>query len=183
MKKIVFSLAVLCFVWVGTASSQIGSPVKLDIGLGGGLTLPAGDISDSSSSGYHFGAKVKLHGFMPLNVVVSGIYNRIPDKTGSEATTLMAIGAGLEYPLPVPVVTPYLGADLMMNIIGRTESGSTSTSRFGAGIGAGATFSIPEFVTLDASVKYQMLNLTGRADGERKYSQVTATLMLMFSVL
>lgn len=183
MKKILFFVTALSIVCLGSASAQFASPVKLDIGLGGGLSLPAGDIADSSNSGYHFGAKLKLHGFMPLNVVASGIYNRIPDKTGSEAATVMSVGAGLEYPLAVPVVTPYFSADAMVNIIGRTDSGSTSMSRFGIGIGAGLAFSIPEFANIDASVKYQMFNLAGREDGERKYSQVTATLMLMFSVL
>ena len=183
MKKMLFVFFMIVAVHLGTMYGQVPLPVNIDVGAGGGVSLPVGDLGNGVNSGYHAGAKVKISGFMPLNLVGSGIYNRLADKVGSDATTITSITLGLEYTIPSLVIKPYLGADMMMNIMGSTASGSSTITRYGAGFGGGVSFPIPGMGGIDASVKYQMLNLIGKESNEISSSQVTATVMFMFSVL
>ena len=93
------------------------------------------------------------------------------------------IGAGIEYPIPTPIVHPYLGLDGLVNLLSSTASGSSSITREGLGIGGGIQFSVPAFGSFDASVKYQMFNLIGKESNEQNLSQIVTTLSIMFSVL
>lgn len=163
----------------------VGIPVNLEIGIGGGLSQPTGTLSDAVNSGWHAGAKCRLSGLIPINLVASETYHRLPFKLGTESATAWMTSLGIEWSMPAPVVKPYLGADALVNVISSTAAGSTSRTREGLGIGAGAEVSLPFLGSIDASVKYQFLNLAGKEDpiDSDTQSQIAVTVMLVFGVL
>lgn len=165
------------------AQPSLESPVNIDIGLGGGATLPSGKLIDANNTGWHAGAKVRLHGFMPLSIVALGTYHRLPDKNGTDTDAETMIGAGLEYPLPSAMVKPYFAVDGTVNIFNNSGTGASSRTREGIGVGAGVEFSIPAFGSFDTSIKYQMLNLIGKEAAEDDISQISASVAIMFSVI
>lgn len=185
MKRTCYLIVTMMLLASGSSNAQLGtvaSPVKLDFGVGGGVSLPSGDSSNANNTGWHGTGKIRVHGFMPLNVIASVGYHRVPNKIGGEPDTYLQIGGGLEYSFPAPMMMPYLGVDGFYNI-SNTGPGSSSVSRGGLGVGGGIEFSVPSFGSIDASVKYQMLNLMGKQTNEVSYSQITATVALMFGVL
>ncbi|MBI1804756.1 MAG: outer membrane beta-barrel protein [Ignavibacteriae bacterium] len=205
MKLIHLLIMLMIFVRVCSAqvpAAPVSVPLSIELGIGGGVSLPGDELSKyTETQGWHAGIKARVHSALPLDVVGSLTYNRIRDKGGSfgptqsppdifgiptepgEYVVMWMFGAGLEYKLPVPIVTPYLGADGMLNSISNTKSGSTSFTRGGVGLGGGVQFSVPVFGSFDASVKYQIFNVTGKENGEESLSQVAANLMVIFSVL
>lgn len=177
-------LFIMCMMTAAYAQiPAVSPPVNLDLGIGGGISMPMGTLRDTNNTGFHVGAKARLYGFMPLNVVGSVNYHRLANKVGSESDVIWMAGAGLEYPIPSVMVKPYLGADVLFNSLSNTAAGSSSRSRFGAGFGVGVSFSIPAFGNIDASVKYQLLNLVGKDTGEDTKSQIAANISLMFSII
>jgi hypothetical protein len=186
MKHLLTCTAIAIMLMAGSASAQtplVGPPLNIDLGLGGGVSLPLGDLSNGDNTGYHGLVKARLHGFMPLSVVATGMYNRLPKKTGGESDFYWMIGAGLEYPLPSLVVKPYFGLDVMYDVISNTAANSTSVNRGGIGLGAGVEFSVPAFGSFDTSVKYQLINVTGKDANENTYSQIAASVAIMFGVM
>ena len=165
------------------AQTPVGSPLNIDLGFGGGVSLPVGDLSNFSNTGYHGLVKIRFHGAMPFNIVGSGMYNRLPDKVGSESDYYWMIGAGIEYPIPSAVVKPYFGIDAMYVSLNNTGAGSSSGSRGGLGFGAGVEFSLPGVGSFDTSVKYQIINVLGKDSNEITASQVAASVALMFGMM
>jgi len=171
-------------------------PLNIDLGVFGGLSSPLSPLSNSVNSGWNAGAKARLSGFLPVNILISGAYNRLPFAGGviplgggpatnlsGESMTAITAGAGLEYPLTSLVVKPYLAADGFVTILSSTVAGATSTTREGAAFGAGVMFSVPAFGSFDLSVKYQMLNAFGKDSGEDTQSLLGVSLAVMFGVL
>jgi hypothetical protein len=165
------------------AQTPIGSPLSVDLGFGGGVSLPVGDLSNFENTGWHGLAKVRLHGSMPINIVGTGMYNRLPDKVGNESDYYWMISAGIEYPIPSAVVKPYFGIDAMYVSLNNTAAGSISASRGGVGFGAGVEFSLPGVGSFDTSVKYQIINVMGKNTNEITASQIAASVALMLGVM
>ncbi len=162
----------------------LGSPVKLDLGVGGGLSAPTGTFADHENSGWHAGAKARISSSLPFNIVADANYHRLPMKDSSESDVVWIIGAGLELqPLPMPVVTPYIGLEGTVNLLSTTAAGSQSITREGIGAGIGVLCSVPALGNIDASIKYQILNLAGKSDNEDTNAMVVANVSIMFSVL
>lgn len=183
MKTKIVCIAIALFVSFATVNAQIESPVHLDLGVGGGVTMPTGTLSNLDNTGYHIGAKGRVSGFMPLNVLAALNYNRLPNKVGGETDVIVSASAGLEYTIPSVVVKPYLGLDFAYNSLSNTGAGSSTNSRFGTGIGGGILLNIPALGDFDASFKYQILNLTGKNPNEDTMSQIVLNVSLMFSVM
>ena len=184
MKSLIVSLLIICTAaGLQAQAPGVSIPVNLEIGLGGGASLPMGTLSDAVNTGWNAGAKARISGLLPFNLVASAMYNRLPFKAGSESSTEWMIGAGVEFKLPSPVVTPYVGVDGLVNLMSSTAANAQSTTREGLGIGGGAVVSVPFLGSVDGSVKYQMFNIAGKETGEDTYSQVAVTLMLVFGVL
>ncbi len=184
MKKTI--LVILGVMLSGTARAQapgVGSPLNLDLGIGGGVAMPVGTLSNNDNTGYQAGAKLRLHGFMPLNLEGAVTYNRLAMKIGSESDVIWMASAGLEYPIPSLIVKPYFVADVSFNSLSTTAANAQSRSRVGAGFGAGVLFSVPAFGDIDASVKYQLLNVAGKDPNEETVSQIAATMSLMFGII
>lgn len=179
---VVLVLSIVCMS-LSAAQAPISSPVKIDIGVGAGVSLPNGTLSNSHNTGYHFGGKVRLSSFMPFNVVGSGNYNRLKEKITGNNDSQTMLGVGLEYGVPSVAVKPYLGVDGLLTLFEKLGPGSSSASRIGLGLGAGVEFTIPAFGSFDTQVKYQILNLGGKEINEDTISQIAANVTIMFSVL
>lgn len=141
MKKAIL-LAFSLMVCLSASRAQVPTPtigqlINLDLGVGGGISLPNGKLNDLDNTGFHVGAKARLHGSIPANIVISGNYNRLPNKSGSESDVSWMIAAGLEYPIPSIYVKPYLGADVLINSMSNTAAGAQNITREGLGLGAG----------------------------------------------
>jgi hypothetical protein len=184
MKKALFLLVAIVFCFAGTAMAQ--TPMTINLGVGGGLTMPSGDYSTGSSTGYHGLAKARFGAVMPLDITGTVAYHHVPDKVGSEAVNMIQVAVGVEYPIPAtPEVKPYVGAEVAFNSMSYTLAGSSSRSREGINILAGA-----QFMGFDGTVKYQLLNVMGKEDQtiggftitEPSYNQITISVAYMFGL-
>ncbi len=178
-------VAAVLFLGMSAASAQVAPvPVQLELGIGGGVTAPTGTLSDIVDPGWNAGAKLRLEGWIPLHIVALGQYTHLPQKSPStESNITWMFGAGLEFPFELPIVSPYLAVDGVVNSLTTTASGASSITRGGLGVGGGAQVKVPMVGALDVSVKYQMLNLTGKESNENSLAQVSASLYFMFNVL
>lgn len=183
-----FAISVLAFLLAALpAAAQdglpVGSPLTVQLGLGGGVSIPTADLSDGYNTGWHAGGKLRIGGSIPFNIVAGGWYNALPEKIGDNTDNQVIVGAGIEYALPSAGVHPYFGAEALYVSFSNEGTGTSSFNRGGLGVGAGVEFTIPAFGSFDTSVKYQFLNLMGKEDGELTASQIAATVTLMIGLL
>lgn len=181
-----FSIVVFVILMTGSVFAQapsVGLPISLDLGVLGGVSMPMGNLSDFTNSGWNAGAKARISGLIPIDIVAFGIYNRLPDKADDYSSTAWIFGAGLELPLPSLIVKPYLGVDGFISTLSNTGPSANSLSREGVGIGGGVRTSIPILGSIDIGIKYQILNQLGQDANEQTLSQVAVNVALMFSVL
>jgi hypothetical protein len=177
MKRTLFLLVAIVFCLWGTASAQVSAPVSVSLGIGGGVSMPTGDLSNVSSNGYHGMAKLRLGSLLPFDITGSAAYHHIPDKEGSESVNMYQGAVGLECPLPIPEIKPYVGAEFAYNSMKSTVSGAESKSREGVNIVAGV-----QLMGFEGMVQYQMLNLMGKEDialgvSEPTYNQITISVL------
>jgi len=186
MHRFVTLFLALCVVAI-PLHAQTGTPVSIplsvQLGLGGGVSLPTGDISDTSNTGYHIGGKLRISGPLPFNIVAGGMYNSLPQKVGDKSDNQVILGAGIEVGIPAVAVHPYVGADILYVHFNNEGTGTSSFDRGGLGLGAGVEFVIPAFGSFDTSVKYQFLNLMGKKDPEGTMSQIVGTVAIMVDLL
>ncbi len=107
-------------------------------------------------------------------------------------TSMYPIAAGVAFALPIPVVKPYVGAQLSYTLINRTftrvsggadwqtlgvENKSAGDPELGMTVNAGAEFNLA-FATLDVGARYNLTNLFSQENGEAqmRYLQVGASL-------
>ena len=183
MMKTIALAAVLLIVPVPAGSQIIESPISLKLGIGGGVSLPTGSLGDAYNTGWNAGAKVRLGGWIPVNLVAVGMHNSLPLKGADNSDDQLILGGGIEYAITSVVVHPYIGADYYYVNFDNKASGAPAFNRGGLGVGAGVEFSIPGFGSFDTGVKYQYLNLTGKEEGERDVSQIAATVTLMLGLI
>lgn len=189
MKKLLLSLFLFSAVSLTHAQG-------FSIGLGGGLSLIQNDAYESfdMANEYHFGVKGKLSVLLlPITPVGFVNYYLLTGESASVEYTqsILSLGVGGELSLvpgPLPL-KPYLAAEIAFNTLGAFEAKSPtgtvttpSASRVGLGIGAGAEITVLP-IDLDVSVKYQLLNLIGKEDGEESVNSINLSLHLLFSAI
>lgn len=95
----VLGLAVVATLVAAPAEAQL--PVSFNIG--GGLTVPSGDLADMTDNGYHGMVGVRFSApALPVHVRVDGIYNNLPASAGDVDLSTIGMLAGLGYDV-VPV--------------------------------------------------------------------------------
>ncbi|HUL42948.1 MAG TPA: hypothetical protein VLY03_01185 [Bacteroidota bacterium] len=179
--KAVLVVCILLMI-AGTAHAQapgVGLPFSVKFGVFGGVSLPTSDLGTIDNTGWNAGAKLRFSGLMPLNIVVAGTYNRLPNNQGGNSDVIWSGSAGLEYPISMPFVSPYLGIDALVNTLTNTASGAPSNTREGLALGGGADISLPIIGSFDVGVKYQFLNMIGKDTNEKTASQVIGTVAIM----
>jgi opacity protein-like surface antigen len=145
--RVLFMLPLLLAV----ASAASGSPVQ--IGFGGGVSVPVSDAGDAFKSGWHGSAVVRLNfPMMPFGVQGSFNYHRFSldeQNVGFAGDGRILSGlADARFGLPIPgPVKPYLLAGIgTYNIkADPDQAGATATesqTQFGINGGAGVTLSL-----------------------------------------
>ena len=192
MKK---SLLLFLFVAISLFVYQTTNAQSINIGIGGGLTSVQSpsyytDVAGFSSE-YHIGIKGKLNfPLVPITPIAFVEYHflrgSISTASGSADTkqNILSIGIGGEYSLIPGPISPYLGVDFEFNNLGDfeiTDSNSVAgISRSGLGLGAGVMIEILPVISLDASLKYQMLNLFGKIDNEETIGVINFNVAVFF---
>ena len=183
MTRYIALAAVLLVVCVPLHSQVIESPITLKLGLGGGVSLPAGTLSDGYNTGWNAGAKMRLGGWIPVNLVAMGMHNSLPMKDSSNSDDQLLIGGGIEYAITSVVVHPYFGVNAFYVNFDNHASGAPAFNRGGLGVSAGVEFQLPGFGSFDTAVMYQYMNLMGKEAGEKDMTQIAATITLMFGLI
>ena len=179
--------AVIAFILlIATAplsAQMVQAPISLNVGIGGGVSMPNGTLADGHNTGWHAGGKVRLGGWLPVALTGMARHNSLPAKTGDVSDDQLLLGGGFEYNLPSLAVHPYFGADVFYVDFNNKSAASGHYNRTGLGLGAGVEFQIPGLGSFDTELKYQWLNMWGKVDGEPELSQIAATVTLMFGLL
>jgi hypothetical protein len=181
------------FINLNTSFSQLKIVLGPAIGLttpsgdyGGETTEYYAGTKYGLKPGINFGAMGKL-GLGPINFNLSVIYSPLsnsgasdPGKPGSTVEieqNLLTIGVGSQYGfgLPLSPVKPYIGLDILftsisgsVNFQGGTPEVSNSkynmqsASRTGLGIAGGVEIKLLS-TTIDASIRYNMINLFSKS--------------------
>jgi hypothetical protein len=197
MKKYVWLFA--CFVFVGSLHGQeeiVGMPLKVNVGVGIGPSSPTGAWGDRDDAGWNAGAKIRLEGWIPLQLVGMVQYNRLPNRSpvavgnsplsnshSGESDVAWLYGVGVEYPVSIPILRPYFGVDGFVTSFSNTAANSGSISREGIDFGVGTQIPLVVFGIVDVSLKYQIFNIAGKEQNEDIYSQIMANISLSFDIL
>ena len=97
--SVALGLALTAMVAATPAQAQM--PVSLNIG--GGLTVPTGDLAEGLDNGYHAMAGIRAGiPAMPVHLRVDGMYNRLPMAFGAGHVSTIGAIAALGYDV-VPV--------------------------------------------------------------------------------
>ncbi|MCL5031252.1 MAG: porin family protein [Bacteroidetes bacterium] len=194
-----------CFVFLFFLFlSNIASAQLVRFGLGGGLTsLKSPDAFVNSiennglgfSNNYHLTAIVKFN--FPLIPITPAAFIDYHILRGSGSrnsnnieTSLNIFSIGVEGELiiiPLPLVKPYVAADISYNKFGdlqeTSQLGSGSQpgmTRYGGALGVGAEITALPSIDLDLSIKYQLFNLVGKDSNESNINGITLNLILLF---
>lgn len=187
---VLFLSAVISLFVFQTSDAQ-----SINIGIGGGLTnvQTPSYYTDSLgfSSEFHIGIKGKLN--FPLVPITPIAFVEYHFLSGSQSTSagsadtkqnILSIGIGGEYSLLPGPISPYLGVDFEFNSFGDREITGSPTapgvSRSGLGLGAGVMIELLPVISLDASLKYQMLNLFGKIDNEDTIGIINLNVAVFF---
>ena len=188
MKK---SFILFLFVAVSLFSMQEISAQSIKIGIGGGLSSVQSPDSYKDGAGfsseYHVGLKGKLNfPLFPITPIGFVEYHFFRGQTPAGADTkqnILSIGVGGEMSLLPGPLSPYLGLDFEFNNFSDLEiSGGTNlsgNSRTGLGVGAGVMLTLLP-IDFDVSLKYQMLNLFGKEDGEETIGIINLNVAVFF---
>ena len=177
MKKLT---VLLLLIMIAFPSMQNTMAQGLKLGIGGGLSMVQSPDYYTDGAGfsteYHIGIRAKLS--LPVIPITPIGFVEYHFLTGSMDTQLgsvdtkqniLSIGVGGEFTLVPGPFSPYLGVDLEYNNFGDFEpsetEGSSGVSRMGIGLGAGVMFNLV-VIDIDVNLKYQMMNLIGKEDGE-----------------
>jgi hypothetical protein len=196
MKKILISLLLI-------SSAAFG---QLNLGLGGGFSnikapayytksIPEGGFGFTNE--YHLGVKAKVSlPVIPLKPF--GFFNYYSLKgsgnmLGAEVNTsqtILSYGLGIEYAIVPGPISPYFSIEAGYNNLGKIKfespltstdirSNSSALNRVGVGVGFGAEINLLVF-TLDSSIKYQFLNVSGKEPGEETISCLNVNFSILF---
>ncbi|KER10349.1 MAG: hypothetical protein HY22_05620 [[Candidatus Thermochlorobacteriaceae] bacterium GBChlB] len=199
MKKLGLLLAL--FLISSMAQAQLPTLISIRGGVGGGLSVGsqtqsvtvAGRTVNSSVSysGWNILGKAKITPpISPFTVVGLVSYNSFSGSvsaggttvTFSEQTSVLNPAIGIEFNiLPIPILSPYLAADLGVY---STSVSNTTRTRTGIGVGAGAELSIPLVpIAFDLEAKYRFANLIGKENNEEAFNYFQVSVMIMFKIL
>lgn len=183
--------------------------LKLGVGAGVGgfsynntnsLSFSNSDISYNAA--FSVGAKLRLNipqvAFTPVAFLnyyfLTGKFSGTPINTNVPINSdinqkIFTLGAGAEFKfVPDAQVSPYLAFDIDWNNIGEVKCDQQplnlvtpgAISRTGFDAGGGMLFVIPYAFTIDASLKYAVLNALGKNSGENNITAWNLNVSILF---
>jgi len=205
MKKNILFVILFCTLFIfsnSTAQFQIGPGVGYTMMYNDDITKDISEGGPGLSGGIRYGAKARfLFPVLPINLVGHVFYTPLNsegsyidgNQTISVETSgsLLNAGFGAELTLFPAVVKPYLALDFLYNKFGETtlkgtvngvteENKVDGVNRTGIGIGIGARITVLPIIDLEASLKYNMLNMFGKEDNEDSINSLNFTFLVMF---
>ena len=148
---------------------------QAEFGFGFGASVPFGDLGDEFSPGPEVLAKLRLLRPRGVNFLFTAMLNTLG---GNESQAQLMLGAGFEAGRRGLPTYPYFGADLYL-VRFSNEGAAEAFYRGGVGLGGGLAWPLGDFGRLDASLRYQVLNLMGGSKGDGAVSQLSVTLCVM----
>lgn len=113
-------------------------------------------------------------------------------------SSLLSIGIGAQYSIIPGPISPYASAEVIYNSLADMKvkysgtSGSTIVkeemtvsekfNRTGVGLGAGVFISVLPLIDIDVNVKYKIVNVAGKEDGEDTMSLVNVNATVFFGL-
>ena len=152
------------------------------LGIGGGVAVPVGKLSDSQKTGYN-GTVVLAIGVseLPIGIRFDGIYNMFPLRTipaGGSTSDLRVIGAlgNLIYAFSGTSAKPYVVFGGGYYGVKIDAPGAKSESNFGVNAGLGATFGVGP-VAMFFESRYHSIARKAAKGGAIQFVPITLGLM------
>lgn len=192
MRKTLLILFILALNFSAAYSQLIGIKLGPIIGLTSPTSDYAGNTEDfyngtkyGLKSGVGFGAMGKIN-IGPIGGRLSVVYSSIsndgvadadfPNSSLEISNSLLTFTLGTEFGINIPFtpVRPYAGIDVLFSSISGTfnyqgtqhvssgENEIASSSRTGLGLAFGSEVTFGKTVTMDISIRYNMINLFGK---------------------
>ena len=181
MKRSLFlAIAAIALVAAPRISyAQLGELKPFQLGVAGGGSLPKGDLSSTSNTGYNGTVALGINlPIIPVGFRVDGAYNSFSAKAaGGAKLRVMSATGNVVYGLPIPGLSPYLiaGAGLYMPTVTAPGVPSTSENHFGWNAGAGVNLPLSGFKAF-VEARYNRLKTTNGS----KMEFVPVTFGIMF---
>jgi hypothetical protein len=140
-------LAVAAFALMAPIAAAQG---QLKFGIGAGATIPSGDLSDATETGYHLLATAGIAPpLSPVGFRVDGMFNQMNFKStllDGESARIMGLNANAVLGMPgAMVVSPYAIGGVGFYNTSSSIDGDESESDIGVNIGAGVKFGLAGF--------------------------------------
>jgi len=129
--------------------AQLGELKPFQLGVAGGGSLPKGDLSSTSNTGYNGTVALGINlPLLPVGLRVDGAYNAFSAKAaGGADLRVMSATGNLVWSMPLPGLSPYLigGAGLYMPTVTAPGLPSKTENHFGWNAGAGVNLPLSGF--------------------------------------
>lgn len=181
MKRLLRTTLIFLSLILAASSVAFGQKTYA-VALGGGAAIPVGKLNDAQKTGYSAIAALAIGvADLPVGVRFDGVYNHLPAKAQSGATTspdLRVIGAlaNLIFAFPGTSAKPYMivGGGLYNS---KTDlAGAKSQNNFGVNAGLGATFGIGPFAIFLES-RYHSISRSVKKGGVFQFVPITMGVM------
>ena len=187
MRYFLISLTVIFLLSLPTRSQ-----ITLQTGVGIGYVIPSGDFGGSTtdyyngtkyglSNGFNLHGKLRA-GLIGVNAIAELGYSILSNSENSSVgkievgQNILYMKLGPEFQIEVPAfpLTPYIGGNVTLNnFAGKTTFQGVarvpskkydvkSAFRLGAGISGGFLYKLNPLMTIDLSLNYNFMNLTGK---------------------
>jgi hypothetical protein len=157
MKSSVLRSTALALVAAVVSSAPLYAQKSYALGLGGGVTIPVGKLSDAQNTGYNAMVSLALGSAeLPIGVRIDGIYNQFPGSAGTSGQAgsspaakfrISGLLGNLIFAFPGTTVKAYalVGGGLYSTKL--DLEGSKAENRPGLNAGAGLTFGVGPFAS------------------------------------
>ena len=166
------------------APTTLAAQRPISIGVGGGVSVPVGDLHDATTTGWHALGTLALGSLMhPIGLRLDAAYARFPfddeaqellGEEGSQSVLSATLNASYRLPMTNSPLSPYVISGLGAY---RTECsidpGCEATTRFGWNVGLGTKLYVLGFRSM-LEARYHR---TRRGDASVHYVPVTFALL------
>lgn len=173
------SFALVSALALAATATSAAAQARPQLSLGGGVTLPTGDLGEGTDAGWHgqvsLGYRPPLY---PVGFRIDGAYHDLGASSGGADFRAISVTGNVVVEAPGLVVRPYLigGVGLYNSKVATLDG----RNNFGVNGGAGLRFRLME---LDAFVEaryHAALGAIGSGDDERAAQYVPITFGIAF---
>ena len=161
------------------AASTAGAQARPQLSVGGGVTLPTGDLGDVADAGWHgqvsLGYRPPLY---PVGFRIDGAYHDLGASSGGADFRAVSVTGNVVVEAPGLVVRPYLigGVGLYNTKAGQLDG----RNNLGVNGGLGLRFRLMDFDAFVEGRYHAALNAFGEGDDESSAQYVPITFGIAF---